>query len=226
MKQYFVFILFYSSSVLFAQDDLILPKESYREDQYYAAFSFLLADESIEDFRLNGFSYSINFGFIRDIPLNLKSNKAIGLGLGYGFNKYSSNLTITNKESTPYKFIINKTELSASVNTLVTRYIEIPIEYRWRTSTISTYAFWRVYVGYIIKYNFMSRLSPFDNSSSTIISEVNKFSHAFKISMGHNTWNIYLEYNISPYFKNQTQTDLGTPLKINVIKMGLIFYVL
>ncbi len=226
MKYYAVLIFFCLSCYLRAQDNSTLPEEKYREDQWYANFSFLLANESIENFRLNGFSYAIGLGFIRDIPLNIKSNRAIGIGLGYGLSSYGSNLALIKREPNPYEFSLNEMALLDSENRLVTHSIEMPIEYRWRTSTASTHAFWRVYAGYIIRYNFNSRLNIFDGLPVTTIDEVNKFSHALKVSMGYNTWNIYLEYNISSYFKSGTQTNTGTPLELNAIKAGLIFYVL
>ena len=75
------------------------------------------------------------------------------------------------------------------------------------------------------RYNFFSRTKPF-TGNSTRLTEVNPFAHALKLSAGYNTWNIYIEYSLSPFFKKGTQTDRGVPLELNSIKVGLIFYVL
>tara|TARA_B100000767_G_scaffold269263_1_gene290812 strand:+ start:4571 stop:5248 length:678 start_codon:yes stop_codon:yes gene_type:complete len=225
MKYCFIYLFTLFSTQLLAQDSLLISNSIYKEDQWYASLSFLLADESIEGFRFNGLSHAFSIGFISDIPLNLDSNKALGFGLGYGISNYGSNLSVVKQNSSEYQFYLIQNTQLASKNRLISHYIEVPIEYRWRTSTIVDYAFWRIYTGYVFRYNFYSKSKPF-NGSSTIVDEVSPLSHALKISAGYNTWNIYAEYSLSPYFKKGVRTDLGIPLKLNSIRVGLIFYVL
>lgn len=210
---------------MIAQDSIPSTNSTYKEDQWYASLSFLLASESIDGFRFNGLSQAFSLGFIRDFPLNQESNKALGLGLGYGISNYGSNLGILKEGASGYQFNLIENTLLASKNRLISHFIEVPIEYRWRNSTASSYAFWRVYAGYLLRYNFFSRSKPF-TGDSIVLEEVRPLSHALKLSAGYNTWNIYVEYSLSPYFKKGIQTNLSTPLKLNSIKVGLIFYVL
>jgi len=213
------------SFTMIAQDSIQSSNLSYKEDQWYASISFLLANESIDGFRFNGISQAFSLGFIRDFSLNQDSDKALGLGLGYGISNYGSNLGVVKKGSSKYQFNLIENILLASKNRLISHFIEVPIEYRWRTSTASSYAFWRVYAGYVFRYNFFSKSKPF-TGDSTALDEVRPLSHALKLSAGYNTWNIYVEYSLSPYFKKETQTDLGVPMELNQIKVGLIFYFL
>ena len=213
------------SFTMIAQDSIQSSNLSYKEDQWYASISFLLANESIDGFRFNGISQAFSLGFIRDFSLNQDSDKAFGLGLGYGISNYGSNLGVVKKGSSKYQFNLIENILLASKNRLISHFIEVPIEYRWRTSTASSYAFWRVYAGYVFRYNFFSKSKPF-TGDSTALDEVRPLSHALKLSAGYNTWNIYVEYSLSPYFKKETQTDLGVPMELNQIKVGLIFYFL
>ena len=208
-----------------AQESIPSKKTSYREDQWYTTLSFLLANESIDGFRSNGLSQAFSIGFIRDYPLNIESNKAVGVGLGYGINNFGSNLTVVQGSNSSYQFNLIQNTLLASKNRLITHFIEVPLEYRWRTSTVNDYTFWRIYAGYLFRYNFFSKSKPF-TGSSTVLDEVNKVTHALKVSAGYNTWNIYVEYSLSPYFKKETLTDLNVPLNLNSIKVGLVFYVL
>jgi hypothetical protein len=225
MKYFLISFLLFVSFVSVAQDSLQNNSSSYKEDQWYASLSFLLAQESIEGFRSNGLSHAFNIGFIRDIPLNIESNRALGIGLGYGISNYGSNLNVTPKGSSVYQYNLNESTLLASKNRLITHFLEVPIEYRWRTSTASTYAFWRVYTGYVFRYNFFSRTKPF-TGDSTPLNEVSPIEHALKLSAGYNTWNVYIEYSLSSFFKEGTQTDIGVPLELNSIKVGLMFYIL
>ena len=218
-----LFLIISFSSV--AQDSLPAKTTTYKEDQWYSSLSFLFANESIQDFRFNGISQAFSVGFIRDIPLNADSNRALGFGLGYGISNYGSNLTLIEETGSPYEFNLIENTLLSSKNRLISHFFEVPIEYRWRTSTASSYSFWRIYTGYVFRYNFLSKTRPF-TGDSTRLSEVNPFAHALKLSAGYNTWNIYIEYTLSPYFKKGIQTDMGVPLELNSIKVGLIFYVL
>ena len=218
-----LFLIISFSSV--AQDSLPAKTTTYKEDQWYSSLSFLFANESIQDFRFNGISQAFSVGFIRDISLNAESNRALGFGLGYGISNYGSNLTLIEETGSPYEFNLIENTLLSSKNRLISHFFEVPIEYRWRTSTASSYSFWRIYTGYVFRYNFLSKTRPF-TGDSTRLSEVNPFAHALKLSAGYNTWNIYIEYTLSPYFKKGIQTDMGVPLELNSIKVGLIFYVL
>ena len=218
-----IFLIISFSSV--AQDSLTTKSATYKEDQWYASLSFLFANESIQDFRFNSISQAFSVGFIRDIPLNADSNRALGFGLGYGISNYGSNLTLIEETGSPYEFNLIENTLLASKNRLISHFFEVPIEYRWRTSSASSYSFWRIYTGYVFRYNFLSKTRPF-TGDSTRLSKVNPFAHALKLSAGYNTWNIYIEYTLSPYFKKGIQTDMGVPLELNSIKVGLIFYVL
>ena len=208
-----------------AQDSLQTKSAKYKEDQWYASLSFLFANESINGFRFNGISQAFSLGFIRDFPLNADSNRALGVGLGYGISNYGSNLFLVEETGLPYEFNLIENTLLASKNRLISHFFEVPIEYRWRTSTASSYSFWRIYTGYVFRYNFFSKTRPF-TGDSTRLTEVNPFAHALKLSAGYNTWNIYIEYTLSHYFKKRIQTDMEVPLKLNSIKVGLIFYIL
>ena len=68
--------------------------QKYKEDQIYFNFSFDFQLKSIEGYQQNGFSRTFNFGLLKDISLNQKGDKAIALGLGYGYSRLINNLNI------------------------------------------------------------------------------------------------------------------------------------
>ena len=67
----------------------------YREDQIYFGTSFTLLYSNQEKFKRQGISKHFQLGFVRDIPLISSGKLALGLGLGYSFQDYNSNLVIT-----------------------------------------------------------------------------------------------------------------------------------
>ena len=82
MKHCIAALFLIISFSLVAQDSLPTKSARYKEDQWYASLSFLLANESINGFRFNGTSQAFSLGFIRDLPMNKDSNRAFGVGLG------------------------------------------------------------------------------------------------------------------------------------------------
>ena len=90
-KRFFLlFFLLFFTQLSFTQSGI--SKDFYREDQFYFGSSYFIQTESLEDFKQNGFSGNFQFGFIRDFPINKSSRKAVGLGLGFERNFFTSNI--------------------------------------------------------------------------------------------------------------------------------------
>jgi len=88
-KRFFLlFFLSFFTQLSFTQSGI--SKDFYREDQFYFGSSYFIQTEPIENFKQNGFSGNFQFGFVRDLPLNNNSTKAIGIGLGYERNFFTS----------------------------------------------------------------------------------------------------------------------------------------
>ncbi|MDY7396016.1 porin family protein [Aureibaculum sp. 2210JD6-5] len=228
MIKYFL-CCFMLCGVLSAQNDTIINKDTikdsrYLEDQIYIGLSYILMNKLPDSISSNGFSNSLVLGFIKDIPLNERRNLALGVGLGYGRHTYYQNLKITRPdEITQFEvgdgFKSNKFSLHA---------VEVPIEFRWRTSTIDKYKFYRIYFGGKISYAFATN-SKFRGSDNTVkinrIDELNKLQYGLSLSMGYGTWNLNIYYGLSDLFSKANLNDT-TPIKIKEFRVGLIFYIL
>ena len=94
-------IVFFNFFSLFSQT---LDDDFYREDQIYVSFYYNSLNDNIDELKENNFSSSINFGFIRDIPLNKSGKFALGIGAGLGFNSFNNNLKINNTNSNNFSF--------------------------------------------------------------------------------------------------------------------------
>ena len=193
--------------------------QKYKEDQIYFNFSFDFQLKSIEGYQQNGFSRTFNFGLLKDISLNQKGDKAIALGLGYGYSRLINNLNIGQN----LNFIVE--DDSALRNRLSYHSIQFPLEFRLRTSTLKSFAFWRVYLGYRINYNFSSKYKPFFGRKTSLEKYVNKFSHYLSLSLGFNTWNIRFETGLSPIIKLSSVSE-NFNSNFFISSVGLIFYLL
>ena len=219
-----LFFLVYSIfSNLYGQSSSELSKESYKEDQFYFGSSYFIQSESITDFKQNGFSGNFQFGFIRDLQINHNSTKAIGVGLGYERNFFTSNIQpIEENNEINYRIVVSK--FLESKNKISFSSIVIPLEYRWRTSNIDEFKFWRVYSGFKLKKNFPLYSNP-SYGSELKIEEIEDWTTSIYLNAGYNTWNISMEYDLNPLIKNKKTTD-GDNLNLSFFRLGLIFYIL
>ena len=221
-KKFFLlsFLLFFTQ-LCYTQS--VIGKDFYREDQFYFGSSYFIQTEPIENFKQNGFSGNFQFGFIRDFPLNNNSTKAIGLGLGYERNFFTSNIQpIETNDNIDYRIVISR--FLESKNKISFSSFVLPIEYRWRRSSIDQYKFWRIYSGLKIKKNFPLYSNPSYGSEITI-DEIEDWTTSIYLNTGYNTWNISLEYDLNPILKNQ-KTSNGENLNISFFRLGLVFYIL
>ncbi|MBT6935456.1 MAG: outer membrane beta-barrel protein [Cryomorphaceae bacterium] len=222
-RKYLFFLTYLLSFSLYSQSPSELSKQNYREDQFYFGSSYFIQSESIQDFKQNGFSGNFQFGFIRDFPLNNNSTRAIGVGVGYERNFFTSNIQpIIENSEINYRIIVSK--FLESKNKLSFSSIVIPIEYRWRTSKIDEFKFWRIYSGFKLKKNFPLYSNP-SYGTELKIDEIEDWTSSIYLNAGYNTWNISLEYDLNPLIKNKKTID-GNNLNVSFFRLGLIFYIL
>ncbi len=221
-KRFFLlFFLLFFTQLSFTQSGT--SEDFYREDQFYFGSSYFIQTEPIENFKQNGFSGNFQFGFVRDLPLNNNSTKAIGVGLGYERNFFTSNIQpIKTDGNIDYRIVISR--FLESKNKLSFSSFVIPIEYRWRRSSIDQYKFWRIYTGLKLKKNFPLYSNPSYGSEITI-DEIEDWTTSIYLNAGYNTWNISLEYDLNPILKNK-KTSNEENINISFFRLGLVFYIL
>ncbi len=197
--------------------------ESYREDQIYLGTSYFIQTKSLDDFKQNGFSGNFQFGFIRDFPLNNNSTNALGIGLGYERNFFTSNIQPSeNNGIIDYRIVVSR--FLESKNKISFSSLVLPFELRLRKSTIDEYKFWRIYSGLKLKKNFPIYSNP-SYGSEIKIDQINDWTTSIYLNAGYNTWNISLEYDLNPILKDKTTIN-GDNLNISFFRLGLVFYLL
>lgn len=199
----------------------------YKEDQFYVGVTYNLIGKKPEGLSQSGFSSGFHFGFTKDMPINKKRNIAIGLGFGLSLNSFNQNLQIAKTDSNNLEFsIIDDTDYSK--NKFSTYMVEVPLEFRWRTSTAVDYKFWRIYTGLKFGYLFANK-TKYEGEPTNIklanLDVFNKFQYGISLSAGYNTWNFYFYYSLNPIFKSDAKID-GKTIDANALKVGLIFFIL
>lgn len=220
LKKIFIIILFICSAKLQAQVENDTIDNKYLEDQLYFSISYNILNNKPKDDTNSLFSGSLSLGFIKDIPFNKKRNVGLGIGLGYVFNSYGNNILLYTDDGTQ---IVEEYQN----NKVKTHLVELPIEFRWRTSTATKYSFWRIYGGVNLGYTFHSKASlEYQGDHITIknFEGIEKLQYGLTLSAGYGTWNIYSYYGLSNLF-NASDVN-GVTLKTSDFKIGLKFYIL
>ena len=87
-KLYLFYFLFFANYTI----SQVSNPDFYREDQFYFSIYYNSIKNRVDKLKENKFSSSVNFGFIRDFPLNKSGKFSLGLGAGFGINSLNNNL--------------------------------------------------------------------------------------------------------------------------------------
>lgn len=208
------------------------PDQKYREDQLYLGLTYNLVLDKPDGFSQSNFSYGLNLGIIRDMPINADRTLAFGIGLGYAMNSYYSNVWADSNagmasEAMPqYVFVSNRSFYRR--NKLEMHLVEVPLEIRWRNSTPDSYKFWRIYGGVKLGYAFANRskIVTDDFKDTFYNQQVQPFRYGLTLNVGYNTFNLHAYYGLNALFEDGTQTNEGIALEMVPLRLGLIFYIL
>jgi hypothetical protein len=197
----------------------------YREDQFYVGVTYNALTNTPPGIRQDGFSPGISAGFLRDMPINKKRTFAIAIGAGLSYANYQQNLvTIESAGEINYQ-IVNAADLSKSK--LEQLFIDVPVEFRWRNSTPTSYKFWRIYTGFKVQYLLFDKSSYAGKDIDYSVaknSDLNNFQFGPYIAVGFNTWNFQAYYGVNSIFKNATVNNEAVEMK--TLNIGLMFYIL
>jgi len=230
-KNLFLTCSFLLLSAQMIAQDTISPVDydnTYREDQFYVGVTYNLPLGLPEGGEVRGLSGGFQFGFLRDMPINQRRNIAIAIGGGLSIDQFGQNLFIGENNDETTIFRILDSDVNYSRNRFTMAVVEAPIEFRWRTSTASSYKFWRIYTGFRVGYTYWYKATfkqPSNNVSQSDIPEFNPLRLSATLSLGYNTFNFFASYSLSPLFSDAT-TENGENFDFRALKVGLMFYIL
>jgi hypothetical protein len=226
---FYIIIVFVGCQYAFSQDDIPIVDSLYREDQVYVGVTFNLLSNKPGGVSQNGLSGSLQLGFIRDMPINKRRNKAFGVGLGVSIDTFNQNLFIgeeTDGETTSFSVIPDETNEDKNRFTFYS--LEAPIQYRWRTSTPTKYGFWRIHTGVQLGYIFRFKSTFVEGGNEvnqTDIPELNEFQYGLTFAFGYGAFNFQAYYGLNTLFNESARLSQET-VDLQVIRIGLQFYFL
>ncbi|GIZ09240.1 porin family protein [Flavobacterium sp. UMI-01] len=198
----------------------------YREDQFYFGFTFNNLKNKPADLTQNKFSTGFSAGFLRDMPVNKKRNVALATGIGFTYNNFIQNLDIEqNGQEISYALFASTSDYSK--NRFSQLLVDVPLEFRWRTSTYESYKFWRIYGGVKFSYLIYDRYISESADGRTIITRNKDFEtlqYGIYAATGYNTFNVYVYYGLNGIFKSAKVNNQN--IDMNAFNVGVIFYIL
>jgi hypothetical protein len=234
MLRFFLLFFGLTSIVLYSQEDLLnkhfMQIDSlYREDQFYFGLGINILSDMPDGMNQSGLSGGFHAGYIRDMPINQRRNISIGMGLGFAYNTYSQNLFIGEDTSGNTIFNVIGNNIDYSTNRFITQEMEVPFQFRWRTSNINdNTSFWRIYAGVNLGYIFYFK-SRFEQSNITVtqtnLDELNRLRWSLYFAFGKSKINFYFKYTLNPMFSGNL-TENASPVNVRVIQTGIVFYIL
>lgn len=201
----------------------------YREDQFYVGFTYNLLTGSPSGITGQQFSGGFHAGFIRDFPVNERRNVALGVGLGWSINTFGQNLFIGEETSGETIFRnLDGGEVAFDKNRFATQSVDLPLQFRWRTSTPESYKFWRVYAGIRPSYVYYFRsnfVQPDNTVRQTDVPEFDRLRLGATFTFGYNTFNFHFYYSLNSFFNKDAKID-GESVDLKTFQVGLMFYIL
>jgi len=219
-------VLLFSLTLAAQQDEMDEFEEFYREDQFYMGVTYNILLDMPDGVSQNGLSYGLQGGVIRDFPLNRACTFALGVGLGYAFNSYYTNLrALKEGENIRYEILSGS---DYNRNKLETHIIELPLEFRWRNSTRTEHKFWRIYGGFKLGYivGTRSKFVTDEFKDSFFNPDSENFRYGLMLNVGYNTFNLHLYYGLNNLFEDGITIEDGQSLNMIPLHLGLIFYIL
>ena len=233
MRIFLSWLLLFSVGIVFSQESTItetVPENKvdslYREDQFYFGITYNILRDKPSRLSQSKFSSGLSLGFLRDMPINKDRTVAIASGIGFTYNNFNQNLAIASVgDNRVYNYIDAETTYKKNKFSLLS--IDVPLEFRWRTSTYASHKFWRIYGGFKLSYLLYDR-SVFDGPEGKMIvsgnDDFNKIQYGTYISAGYNTINLYAYYGLNSVFKS-AQVN-GEPVNTKALNIGVVFYIL
>ncbi|MHB1105885.1 MAG: porin family protein [Lutibacter sp.] len=225
MNKYFiiVFFLFYAIKPQAQVNNDSIIDLKYLEDQLYLSLTYTILSNKPETISQNGFSGGFSLGFIKDILLNEQRNLGLGIGVGYAYNVYVQNLKVSRDNQTTLFELAE----DYKTNRFGIKAIEMPFEFRWRTSTPEKYSFWRIYGGIKFAYLITAKTKFTDSEvvlTTKNIPEFNRIQYGATLAAGYGNWNLYFYYGLSPLFNDALFN--GKKIDLKDVNIGLKFYIM
>lgn len=167
------------------------------------------------------FSFAVSLG--KDLQFG-RSNFSWFYGLGYDFTNINHNAnfkSVPNLDGTVREIGMRLLNVPYSLNKLSTQYLELPLEFRYRTQTKKPF---RIYVGakagYMVRSYYELDEGLGDSYTRKNLKELERYKYGLTLRFGYGLLNLYTYYGLNGLMtpdrqKGVNQLSIGMTLMAN-----------
>lgn len=195
-----------------------------RGEWFHMSFSHLVLLEKPNELTNKWTSNGWQFMLTRETLFSRRSHWGIGYGLGVSTSAWYTNLNIkSSPNSTDFTYQYLPADSSYNSNKFSASYIDIPIEFRYRSKSNSYGQYFRFYFGGLIGYKFNS-YSHFRNNDYSLkyyrINDMARWHYGVFVRTGFWLFNLYAYYGINGVFSDIKNGPAGLD-KMRSLSLGL-----
>lgn len=164
------------------------------------------------------FGFSVAWG--KDLPFKRNSKFSFFSGLGYDISNihHNANLKSQNESSTRNQTGLYALTSNFGLNKLSTHFIEVPVEFRFRTQTKNPFRF---YIGGKVGYMLYSKYQLDENNGNIyerkMLNELSDLKYGVTVRVGYGLVNLYTYYGLNGLMNPSDQKG------VNQLAIGLSF---
>jgi len=225
MKQIAVLgiLVWFTQLVVVGQNNADKKEKREREDQLVVDLTYETLLNNPSDIDFKWYNNGINVHFLYDMPIKTSPFSA-AIGLGISSQSYYSNGQLRAEyDSTLNRemMVWNKVDTNYRNNKISTTYIEVPIEFRWRSKESPSGYRWKIALG--AKFGYLLDTHDkitFNNSNrdkykTYIFPEMNRYRVGTHIRVGYGKVNLTAFYSITPWIND------GRGVEMNQLSIGV-----
>lgn len=176
--------------------------------------------ELTEKWNSNGWQLML----MRESLFSRRSHWGIAYGLGFSSNFWHNNLNIKAVPNSPeLEYTYLPSDSSYNANRFSASYIDLPIEFRYRTKSNNRGQYFRFYFGGLVGYRINS-YSAFKSTDYSVkyykINDLAKLRYGVFLRTGWWLFNIYAYYGINTVFQSNAVVPAGID-KMHQFSLGL-----
>jgi len=225
MKQIAVLgiLVWFTQLIVVGQNSADKKEKREREDQLVVDLTYETLLNNPSDIDFKWYNNGINVHFLYDMPIKTSPFSA-AIGLGISSQSYYSNGQLRAEyDSTLNRemMVWNRVDTNYRNNKISTTYIEVPIEFRWRSKESPSGYRWKIALGakfgYLLdthdKITFNN--SDRDKYKTYIFPEMNPYRVGTHIRVGYGKVNLTAFYSITPWIND------GRGVEMNQLSIGV-----
>jgi hypothetical protein len=208
--------------LVFIPEFILAQGKPASKDQFILEFSQESWLNAPQEIKTEWYSWGIGMNFYKDIIIN--KHWSIAPGASVLFHNVYSNYRFRRDENTGESIYEILTPDSYRNNKIVTQYLDIPLEIRFRGNPDEFGRFLRIYAGAKVGYNISSFSKYVDDNLKVKhynLAELEDIRYGLTLRLSYSFVGVHVYYSLSELFMENGPMQGMTPLSVGISLFGL-----